>query len=314
MLASSSDCGELQRRLAAELHDGAVQAAVGLFTREDLGDVLGGERLEIEPVRGVVVGRHRLRIAVDHDGLVPGIAQGERGMAAAIVELDALADAVRPAAEDGDLGAVGGLRLVGGRARERRLVGRVHVGGGRGELGRAGVDALEDRAHAQRVARRAHLVLALAGELGEARVGEAHAPSAGASRRRWPAGPSSRISASISTMARMRSRNHGSILQLSKICSSLQPSRIAWATCSRRSGVGVPSAARMAFLSSPWPRPSISISSRPVRPVSSERSAFCRLSSNGAADRHHLAHRLHRGGEVEVRRRGTSRRRSAGSW
>ena len=57
-----------------------------------------------------------------------------------------------------------------------------------------------------------------------------------------------------------------------------KPSRIACATLSRRSGVGVPSAARIAFLSSPWPRPSIAISSRPVRPVSSERSAFCRLS------------------------------------
>ena len=34
----------------------------------------------------------------------------------------------------------------------------------------------------------------------------------------------------------------------------------------------------MAFLSSPWPSPSIATSSRPVRPVSSERSAFCRLS------------------------------------
>ena len=61
---------------------------------------------------------------------------------------------------------------------------------------------------------------------------------------------------------------------------SEKPSRIACATLSRRSGVGVPSAARMAFLSSPWPRPSIVISSRPVKPFSSERSAFCRLSWN----------------------------------
>ena len=51
--------------------------------------------------------------------------------------------------------------------------------------------------------------------------------------------------------------------------------RIACATMRRRSGVGVPSAARMAFLSSAWPRPGISISSRPVRPVSSPRNAFC---------------------------------------
>ena len=31
----------------------------------------------------------------------------------------------------------------------------------------------------------------------------------------------------------------------------------------------------MAFLSSPFPKPSISTSSRPVSPLSSERSAFC---------------------------------------
>ena len=48
---------------------------------------------------------------------------------------------------------------------------------------------------------------------------------------------------------------------------------------SRRSGVGMPSAARMTFLSSPAPRPSMAMSSRPVRPVSRPRSAFCRLSS-----------------------------------
>ena len=53
--------------------------------------------------------------------------------------------------------------------------------------------------------------------------------------------------------------------------------RIACATMRSRSGVGVPSAARMALRSSLGraPRPGISISSRPVRPVSSPRSAFC---------------------------------------
>ena len=95
--------GELERRLAAELHDDAVQRAVAALGVDDLEHVLGGQRLEIEPVGGVVVGRHRLRIAVDHDGLVAGVAQREAGMAAAIVELDALADAVRSAAEDDDL-------------------------------------------------------------------------------------------------------------------------------------------------------------------------------------------------------------------
>ncbi len=83
---------------------------------------------------------------------------------------------------------------------------------------------------------------------------------------------------SISTMPRISARNQGSILQEVKISSLLQPSRIACATCNRRSGVGVPSAARIAFLSSLRPRPSISISSSPVSPVSRPRSAFCRLS------------------------------------
>ena len=46
-----------------------------------------------------------------------------------------------------------GAGLVGGAAGERRLVGRIHVGGRRGEFGGAGVDALEHRAHAERAAR-----------------------------------------------------------------------------------------------------------------------------------------------------------------
>src|SRR3546814_3559311 len=62
--------------------------------------VLGGQRLEIEAVGGVVVGRDRLRVAVDHDGLVAGVAQGHGRMDAAIVELDALADPVGARSEE----------------------------------------------------------------------------------------------------------------------------------------------------------------------------------------------------------------------
>jgi hypothetical protein len=100
--------GELQRRLAAELHDDAVQRAVLLLDAQDLHHVFEGQRLEIEAVGGVVVGRDGLGVAVDHDGLVARIAERETGVAAAIVELDPLADAVRAAAEDDDL-----LRAVG---------------------------------------------------------------------------------------------------------------------------------------------------------------------------------------------------------
>ena len=78
-------------------------AAGFLLARDDRGHVLERERLEVQPIDGVVVGRHRLRVAVDHHRLEPLFAQREGGVAAAVVELDALPDAVRAAAEDDDL-------------------------------------------------------------------------------------------------------------------------------------------------------------------------------------------------------------------
>jgi hypothetical protein len=101
----------------------------------DLEHVLEGERLEVEAVRGVVVGGDGLGVAVDHDGLEAGFAQGEGGVDAAVVELDALADPVGAAAEDDDLAAIADPGLV------LLFVGGVEVGGVGGELGGAGVDA-----------------------------------------------------------------------------------------------------------------------------------------------------------------------------
>ena len=110
---------QLQRRLSAVLHDHAL----GLLEVDDLEHVFERQRLEVQPVGGVVVGRDRLRIAVDHDGFVAILAQRQRGMHAAVVELDALPDAVRAAAEHDDLVARGRLRLA------FVLVGRIQVGG-----------------------------------------------------------------------------------------------------------------------------------------------------------------------------------------
>ena len=77
------------------------------------------ERLEVEAVGCVVVRRDGLRIAVDHHGLVAERAEPLRSVHAAVVELDALPDPVRPRAEDDD------TRL---RAERRRLV-NLAVGG-----------------------------------------------------------------------------------------------------------------------------------------------------------------------------------------
>ena len=140
---------ELQRRLAAQLHDDAVEIAVGLFDPDQLDHVLGGQGLEIKPVGGVVVGGHRFRVAVDHDRLQPHLLQGIGGMAAAVIELDALADAVRAAAEDHHLGPVGRLGFAFGHAQAVALVGRIHVGRLGRKLGGAGVDALVHRLDGQ---------------------------------------------------------------------------------------------------------------------------------------------------------------------
>ena len=72
-------------------------------------------------------------------------------MDAAIVELDALADPVRPAAQDDDLAPVGRPASHSALlADDAGLVAGVDVGRARLELGGAGVDALEHRPDAQR--------------------------------------------------------------------------------------------------------------------------------------------------------------------
>jgi hypothetical protein len=137
--------GEFQRRLAAELHDHPVQRAGVLLHPQDFHHMLQRQRFEIEPVRSVVIGRHGFGVAVDHDRLEARIAERETGMAAAIIELDPLPDPVRPAAQDHDLLAPAGARLAFHIAHRGGLVGRIHVGRLRLELGGAGIDALEHR-------------------------------------------------------------------------------------------------------------------------------------------------------------------------
>ena len=97
-----------ERCLPAELHDDPDDSRAAVrrlrFGAIDLQDVLERQRLEIQPVGGVVVGGHRLGVAVDHHGLKARLAQRGCRMHAAVVEFDALPDAVRPRPEDQHLG------------------------------------------------------------------------------------------------------------------------------------------------------------------------------------------------------------------
>ena len=130
---------QLQRRLTAELHDGQNLSAALLLPPDHRTDVLERERLEVEPVNRVVVGRDGLRVAVDHYRLVALLAQGEGGVAAAVVELDPLADPVGTAPENHDLRAVGRVRLA------LPFVRAVEVRRERLEFGGARIDPLVDR-------------------------------------------------------------------------------------------------------------------------------------------------------------------------
>src|SRR5690606_9969081 len=127
-----------------------------LFDLDNLQHILERQRLEVQAVGGVVVGGHGFRVAVDHDGLVPALAPRERRVHAAVVELDALADAVGATAENHDLLAVARRRFA------LVLVGRIQVSGVGGELGGAGVHTLVDRLHTVRAAQSAYGLLVAA--------------------------------------------------------------------------------------------------------------------------------------------------------
>ncbi len=111
--------GQIEGRLPAELQDDSD----GLLTVDHIEDVLQGHRLKVQPVGGVVVGGDSLGVAVEHDDFIAAFREGKGGLAAAVIELDALTDAVGPATEDEDFAAVHGRGFIFG------LIGTVQVGG-----------------------------------------------------------------------------------------------------------------------------------------------------------------------------------------
>jgi hypothetical protein len=114
--------------LAAKLDHDAL-GLLALTDGEDRGRI---ERLEVEAVARVVIGRDSLGVRVHHHRLVAERAERLCGVHAAVIELDPLADAVGTAAEDDD---------ARGCALRRSLVGlipgRVVVRRFRGDLARA---------------------------------------------------------------------------------------------------------------------------------------------------------------------------------
>ena len=132
--------GQIKRSLPAELHDHTL----GKFLFVNIEHVLECERLEVEFVARVVIGRNRFGIRIDHDCFEAELAQRESRVYTAIVELDTLTDAVRTAAQNHDfafrarpnliLAAVRGIiiwskRFELRRARIDQAIGGKHTGG-----------------------------------------------------------------------------------------------------------------------------------------------------------------------------------------
>ena len=167
---------QLKRSLAAERHHDAV----GALDIDNVHDVLVGERLKVQTVGRVIVGRDGLGIAVDHDGLEAAGRQRVARVHAAVIELDTLANAVGAGAQDHRLGLVRRRGLVGSHAllgiRARAvdvLVRLVVVLRGARKLRSAGIDRLHAGNHAQTLAIGAHKALVRAGQRGNLGVARA---------------------------------------------------------------------------------------------------------------------------------------------
>ena len=66
-------------------------------------NILFSEWLEIQTVRGVIIGRNCLRVAIDHDAFYLDITHGISRMATTIVKLDALTNSVWATAQNNRL-------------------------------------------------------------------------------------------------------------------------------------------------------------------------------------------------------------------
>ena len=132
------------------------------------------QRLKIQPVRCVIIGRHGFGIAIDHNAFNARIFQRIGRVTAAIVKFNTLPDTVRPTAQNHRLFAVARFGLLLSTKGGRRIIAGIKIGRAGSELSRASVDLTEIGAHIQIVTLGAHAVFIAANQFGEPRIGKAH--------------------------------------------------------------------------------------------------------------------------------------------
>ena len=109
-----------QRAVERGLPAHGRQQRVRAFLLDDLGDDLGGDRLDIGGVGQIRVGHDRRRIGIDQDDPVALFLQRLAGLGAGIVEFAGLADDDRAGADDQDRFDVGAFGHRSGRSFRRR--------------------------------------------------------------------------------------------------------------------------------------------------------------------------------------------------
>ncbi len=154
---------QVQRRLPAELRNRPPAA----FPFVNVQHVFERERFEEQFVAGVVIGGDGFRIRVDHQRFQAVLLERKRGMDAAIIKFDALADAVRPTAENHHLLLRGFFDLVIPAVVGRIVIWRVSL-----ELGGAGVHEPVAGHEAEFFPQRADFILGRGGQMGDLPVGK----------------------------------------------------------------------------------------------------------------------------------------------
>src|ERR1017187_257167 len=141
---------KLERGLPTESNDYAIR----LFKVYDVHHIFESERLEVKLVASVVIGRDGFGIAIYHYCLDTFFFKRERGMYAAIIELDSLADSVRSTAKYHNFFLVGSDRLV------FLFISRVVIRRLGGKLSSAGIYGLKYRHNSKLFPACANIVLA----------------------------------------------------------------------------------------------------------------------------------------------------------
>ena len=124
--SSASSRGEVERGLAAERRQQRVRA----LARENVGDALEVERLEVRAVGEARVGHDRRRVRVDDDRPEPLLAQHLERLAPRVVELAGLPDHDRPGADQADRVEVRPLRQASPPPPSPRAAARRRAGPG----------------------------------------------------------------------------------------------------------------------------------------------------------------------------------------